>query len=220
MTKIDNHKMMLNSIYMGMLVEVIMFKDGTTRTSNYFIAFEKLEEIIGIVGSNPYILYKDIFSNDTFYINKKGNVIYNNNIKEISDINRWKIKIINFYSLKDVLIKARNLLELVSELHNFSYDYYKDFKELNIFVNQCLDDYNFVEVDSKLLRSLNDNLETIYGLVLDETEESIVNKFSNDLSIISRQKFIIVNKKNKKENISEDSKHLKLIKNDDDNKLT
>ncbi|MDD2409627.1 MAG: hypothetical protein PHD03_02795 [Bacilli bacterium] len=220
MTKIDNHRMILNSIYMGMLVEVIMFKDGTTRTSNYFIAFEKLEEIIGIVGSNPYILYKDIFSNDTFYINKKGNVIYNNNIKEISDINRWKIKIINFYSLKDVLIKARNLLELVSELHNFSYDYYKEFKELNIFVNQCLDDYNFVEVDSKLLRSLNDNLETIYGLVLDETEESIVNKFSNDLSNISRQKFIIVNKKNKKENISEDSKHLKLIKNDDDNKLT
>lgn len=208
MTKNEEHEIMFNRIYVGTLVDVKIFKDRTAQTSNYFIMLEKIGDFIGAVGSKPYILYKDIFSENTFYINENGNAICNN-IEKNSDIIKRKIQIVNFYPIKEIFKKASNLLDVVPEPINFNNDYFKnkDFIVSNNLVDQCLDEENFIEVDSKLLNSLQEGLEIIFDLVTDKNKlDHFSNYFSNIL--------------NSKENIPKDMKHIELIKNDDNKKLT
>ncbi|MDD4706444.1 MAG: hypothetical protein PHS24_04475 [Bacilli bacterium] len=191
----------LKDLYAGRLVDNRLYKDGTNYTMNHFIILEKKNKLIGSVSSSPYTLYKDVFSDESYYINNAGKVIFKNENPEVIKLN---INVINFLPVKQILITVADLFEKITEIPNFSFDKFQNFKKTYDFIEYCMIEDNFVEVNEEFINNLYDNLETIDALLIEKNEATVINKYTN-----------LFAKKN-----SSEKRHLELVKDEGRRKLT
>lgn len=166
----------LKDLYTGIFLDHRLYKDGSKYSISYYLILEKKSQSIGSVTSNPYYLYKDIINNESFYINDMGKAIIINNNPEVV---KWEINIIKFLPVKQVLKKVADLFEKITEIPNFSFNKFPNFKETYNFIESCMIEDNFIEVNEEFIINLYENIETIDALVLEENEEMIINKYTD-----------------------------------------